>query len=277
VLQPHGTDVMTFHELCGSAAQRTGVLIDQDATQQKRFDDLLPAALADACASRHWTGYDTIIVDEGQDFMSHWWPALDAARAGAASHFYVFYDDNQNVYGGARGLPADIQARRYPLSLNMRNTKRIHSAASRHYAGSPVQAVGPEGVDVHWISAPCRSALEREMLRLVRRLAQTEGVAAEETAVLCVSDADIAPVMSVCSEAGIEGASLDGAGAGRMTVDTIRRFKGLERPVIIIAADDAIRSSPELVYVAMSRARTALFVIGSEAAQKVLKAEAAQG
>ena len=273
VLDPHGVDVMTFHELCGTAAQRAGVLVDRNAPDIEIFNDLLPAALADACGHRDWTGYDTIIVDEGQDFMSHWWPALDAALADqGASHFYVFYDDNQNVYSGARGIPADAQLRRYPLTQNMRNTKRIHAAASRHYAGAPCQAVGPEGVEVHWIRAADERAMERALVRLVRRLTGTEGVAPEEIGLIVPEEEHTPVCTSACKTAGVDASSLDSQASGRITVDTIRRFKGLERPVIIVAAFEAVLKEPELAYVAMSRARAALFVVGSEPAEAFLKA-----
>ena len=47
-------------------------------------------------------------------------------------------------------------------------------------------------------------------------------------------------------------------------MDSIRRFKGLERPVVVIAATSDTVINEELPYVALSRARTHLVIAGTE-------------
>lgn len=49
-----------------------------------------------------------------------------------------------------------------------------------------------------------------------------------------------------------------------VVVDTIKRFKGLERPVVILIVGDGEIDSRELAYVAFTRARSYLCVVGSE-------------
>ena len=49
-----------------------------------------------------------------------------------------------------------------------------------------------------------------------------------------------------------------------VTLETIRRFKGLERPVVIVAATRELADEPELAYVATSRARTHLVLVGEQ-------------
>ena len=46
-------------------------------------------------------------------------------------------------------------------------------------------------------------------------------------------------------------------------MDTIRRFKGLERPVVVVAATPESVADKELPYVALSRARTHLVIAGT--------------
>ena len=53
----------------------------------------------------------------------------------------------------------------------------------------------------------------------------------------------------------------------KLSFCTIQAFKGLENSVIILVDIDSI-SDKQLMYVALSRARTALYVIESEAARK---------
>ena len=55
----------------------------------------------------------------------------------------------------------------------------------------------------------------------------------------------------------------DAPADGTVVIDSIRRFKGLESPVVIVAATtDAVREQ-ELPYVALSRARTHLVLVGA--------------
>jgi hypothetical protein len=59
-------------------------------------------------------------------------------------------------------------------------------------------------------------------------------------------------------------ARCDEQAEGRIVVDSIRRFKGLERPVVVIAATPEAVVDRELPYVALSRARAHLTIIGTE-------------
>ena len=98
--------------------------------------------------------YDAIIVDEGQDFRPWWWPALDSIlEPGAGKQLYVFLDSNQKVYHEADALPGDVGLVPIRLSYNLRNTRRIHETAGRYYSGHPVEALGPQGVEVEWEEA----------------------------------------------------------------------------------------------------------------------------
>jgi superfamily I DNA and RNA helicase len=64
-------------------------------------------------------------------------------------------------------------------------------------------------------------------------------------------------------------------GPGRLTVDTVARFKGLERAVVILWAFDScdVSVDRETLYVGMSRAKSVLYICGSrEACDRVLAA-----
>ena len=51
---------------------------------------------------------------------------------------------------------------------------------------------------------------------------------------------------------------------GKFTFDSVYRFKGLERQLVILVDLDFNGISEELIYVAMSRARTFLAIMGNE-------------
>ena len=71
-------------------------------------------------------------------------------------------------------------------------------------------------------------------------------------------------------------AALKSAGVPQeITLETIAEFKGLECPVVIIAATRQIADQAELAYVALSRARTHLILIGDKAVVTWLSPEKA--
>ena len=50
---------------------------------------------------------------------------------------------------------------------------------------------------------------------------------------------------------------------GALVVDSIRRFKGLESPVVILVVTGEMENHPELLYTGISRAQVRLEVFGS--------------
>ncbi len=63
-----------------------------------------------------------------------------------------------------------------------------------------------------------------------------------------------------------------GSANGFVIVDTVRRFKGLERSVIVLLATPDLADDAELTYVALSRLRTHLIVFGQPGVLSRLRA-----
>src|SRR5262249_5734804 len=93
-----GPEISSFHSLCSRMASDAHLSIPRGVKERELFDEHLPDLLARAAELLPERRYDAIIVDEGQDFRGHWWPAIDAwlAREG---RLQVFHDCNQRVYG----------------------------------------------------------------------------------------------------------------------------------------------------------------------------------
>jgi hypothetical protein len=192
--------------------------------------------------------YDAIIVDEAQDFRGHWWIALEALLSPATeARLHAYFDTNQQVYGPVSTQLHGLSMVPIRLTRNLRNTRSIHAAANIHYQGPAITAEGPQGVSValHPVSDKDIYATVEKQAKL---LVQTEGVSSDDIAVL-------APDASERDE-------LRGCVPDAVLCSTIVDFKGLERPVIIVAATRAIADLPELAYVALSRARTHLVLVG---------------
>ena len=137
---------MTFHELCAALTTRAGLSPPADVPKSQLFEEIWPELLMEAYDCVVDERYDAIIVDEGQDFLPLWWTAIDAGlTAGDSGLLRVFYDDNQRVYASANNLPAEVDLVPIRLTLNLRNTRRIHELVRQHYTGHEINAAGPEG------------------------------------------------------------------------------------------------------------------------------------
>jgi superfamily I DNA and RNA helicase len=205
--------------------------------------------------------FDAIVVDEGQDFPEQWWDVLELSQSDA-NHpvFYVFYDDNQQIYRESTVLPDGLAP--IPLTVNLRNSRPIHRLAARRYDGSDFTCVGPEGREAEMVVVSDTRSMKNEISRALHRLTQEEGVKPAEIAVLTgksLGDSD-------ASEAGrigvFEVEQSDIEQDEKITFDTVRRFKGLERSTIVLCEME--KASRDLVYVALTRARSHLITIGSK-------------
>jgi hypothetical protein len=265
--------VDTFHALCERAAQETGVeLPERDADGQwssEVFATALPDALLGAI-DRGFEPFDAIVLDEAQDFVEEWLMhlifTLRDAKQGA---FYVFGDPAQTVYKRRTGFIDGIPV--FPLTRNLRNTRHIHGAAAPH-SPSPTEAVGPEGPPVEWITTTpdgIPSAVRDAVTRLIRE----EGLTTSDIAVLTLrrntipeSTQHLGP-FPVRFRADVPHA---------IRIDTVHRFKGLERAAIVLALPPDIDKARHqaLLYVGMTRARGHLVVIGTEGALRVARDEA---
>lgn len=272
VMEPHNVEVMTFHALCRRFALLAGVSLPDSRGGTEAMDEEWPEVLIQATERRADLRFDAVIVDEGQDFRPHWWVALESVlNSGQSALLYVFFDANQRVYHDASGLPKDIGLIPVRLPENLRNTKRIHDATIRHYKGPSMEAVGPEGVDVEWREAsPGRL---KEVLDLsVSRCVGNEDIAPEDIAVLFAREQELEAVFARGRIGGRLAARYGPLQKGTITVETVRRFKGLERPVVIVVADSHMVRDPEMPYVALSRARSHLVVVGTRACLDSLRA-----
>ena len=126
---------MNFHELCTWRIRQVKSRTGRDLLEESRlvypgkdtYDVLMPDALINSFEIAP-LGYDTIIIDEGQDFKDEFWLAIELLYEGNEdARLYIFQDSNQAIYSSSEELPIDD----IPLFLedNCRNTKTIHELA----------------------------------------------------------------------------------------------------------------------------------------------------
>ncbi len=256
---------MTFHELCAEVTRRANIPKPEGFPTRKLFEEIWPELLMQAFELLPDERYDAIIIDEGQDFMPLWWTAIESGLNGnGGGKFRVFYDNNQRVYGSTFELPKEVDLVPIRLTLNLRNTKRIHELICQHYTGHEVKAVGPGGIDVLCINVESPEALAKRISDCVTRLNSVERIVSDDIAILVGSEADIAKIAPRMRVGGFNAARCDEQSEGRIVIDSIRRFKGLERSVIVVSVTPDIILDKELPYVALSRARTYLVLVGED-------------
>jgi len=256
--------VAGFHLLCGKLAKQAGIAIPTGIPEQQLYEQALPNALYEAAMAQPDRRWDTIIVDEGQDFRDEWWISLDACLR-PDGLLRVFWDSNQKIYYSKEQGILDLSAIPVRLTRNLRNTKRIHQAAMTHYQGPDIIADGPEGVEVSWIAAESNEEKVFAAYQEFRRLVFKEDVSPGDIAVL-VNDKDLLErFLTRASGLNIEFSKAEDIALENAVADTVRRFKGLERPAVILLIGRGEMEQRELAYVGFSRARAYLCVISSNA------------
>jgi len=264
--------VTTFHGLCKRLSAAASIPEPTGVPEPKLLKDVYPELLVQSLEIKPQERVDCVVVDEGQDFEAHWWAALDAMLdpAGAA-RLYVFYDSNQRVYGDALNLPREVNLIPVRLTLNLRNTRRIYDVVRPHYRGFPIEPVGPEGTPVEWIEADTSSEQYSKLVQVARRMTGAERIPPEEIAVIVGTNNRLQQIAASGRLSGFPVTRCDVEANGSITVDTVRRFKGLERSVVILLVDPELVDDAELTYVALSRPRSHLVLLGPSPLLKRLR------
>lgn len=265
-----------FHALCGRMSRQADVPITSSTGEQDLYESVLPNALCRAMEIKPALKWDTIVVDEGQDFRADWWIAIDACLS-SNGYLRVFMDSNQRVYESAGNGLHDLSVVPVRLSRNLRNTKNIHRAASVHYSGPEIVADGPDGIEVSWIIAENLEGKIEAAYRELRRLVFNEEVAPGDIAVLFNGPASKASFLARTGGTSIPVTDAEIMALEDVVVDTVRRFKGLERPAIILVASSDEMERQEMAYVAFSRARAYLCVVCSQIEARWLSGAVEQG
>jgi hypothetical protein len=269
--------VMGFHKLCKTLVDQASKQSGRDLIGEARgsypgmdlWDHYYPIALAYALEILK-IRYDAIVVDEGQDFGGEFWLPIEfLLKDSTTSPLYIFYDENQNVYTRASTFPAD--AAPITLTVNCRNTKKIHQAAYHYYSGAPVDAPSISGDSVHFLEAPNAEKQAKKIYELVTKLVISEKVESSSIAILIADKLRRKSYEKILYEFKLPGQNywggIDDPSVSCVSVETVARFKGLESSIIILWGLDSIpiEEKRETLYVGISRAKSILYLCGMKA------------
>ena len=246
----------THHQFCLKVAMETNITIP-DKNSDKYWEEI-PYVLLDALEKNPNIRYDAIIVDEGQDFKDEWLESLESCLKDRGNgFFYIFYDNNQKIYHQHISRLQNIASTSLCLVENIRNSKPIFTGSKAFYQGDTLESCGPKGLDIVWIEVK-EQQRDKQLENTLNKLINNEGIAESEIAVLTARSYKEYENFSVGKHEFCRADNLD---SNHIVLDSIYRFKGLEREVIILIDLNVTLNKEQLLYVGFSRARSLLSVI----------------
>jgi superfamily I DNA and RNA helicase len=260
-----GLDVFHFHGLCKQAAHDASISIRPHHDDPELFNDVLPEALLDAAGTLGRV-YDAIIVDEGQDFLENYWIALESLLKDDG-FLYIFYDNNQNLYGGKGDFGGLISTPPFVLNQNCRNTRAIHEmVATYHNDPKSLVCYGPEGRKPEMIQYSGVDDQIRQLQKMIYNLVVDEHISNQDIVILTTHGEKNTALVHGLKLGTFTITNQPPSHLSQIQATSVYKFKGLERRVVILTDIDqrAIMNRDMVMYVGCSRARTQLIILSME-------------
>ena len=262
--------VYHFHGLCRQFCVRAGIRFSPPSHNEQVFWKEEAANLLWEAIEGLPDRYDSIVVDEAQDFCPDWWQPLELLNTEEEKGFlYVFYDPAQNLYNdGKIAIPALGEP--FLLSTNCRNTKSITNTCSKILASEiEIHPLAPHGADTEIV---------------IEKVYRTPAVLDTWIKTWTSVDKILSSQIVILSPSKFNRSCLNGSdkvGGQNLTHDpsqwrdgvgvlfsTIRSFKGLEADIVIIIdvvePGSLANFTKSDFYVACSRAKHVLKIVSEK-------------
>lgn len=205
--------------------------------------------------------FDTVVVDEGQDFSPAWLAFLEQLLdPDGPRRLLVVADEAQNLYD--RGFRPPSPEDGWAVAELVNNCRNVHQIATilrRYLDGAKAPMIGPESLGVTWHRADDLAQVTRavndELLHLLEVDERDPRSIVVATFSTVVRDTLRAEQQLVPWEARSE---------THVACENVHRIKGLEADCVLLASPTA-DVSDALLYVGISRAISQLVLIGPEA------------
>lgn len=219
----------------------------------------LPLQMADLAAQLGpGHRFDSVVVDEAQDFADAWWdPLLAALRDPEEGGIYIFSDEGQRVFDRHGSPPVPL----VPLILdhNVRNTRQIANVF-QPLADHPMRCLGGDGPAVRFVACDRDEALDVGDDQIELLLEQ--GWRPEDLALLTTGSRH--PEQVERQRDGNQAYWDSFWDTDQVFYGHVLGFKGLERRGVVLVVNESgkFERSRERLYVGLSRARDQLVVCG---------------
>lgn len=243
-----------------------------EPTEKQGWEDLMLAAAVEALpkTERDW---DVLIVDEGQDFADADWELLGELARDKV--FWLFHDPAQRFWSD-RQLPAELKTSfKIRLPEAHRCAAGIMALAEAYRDRSSVAAVDASvrraiaDKTLEIVLCPSESAVPNKIATEISKL-RSAGFGTRDIGIISVRGQHAARMFDL----GRLGAyrlvkADDPEAASEIVDDTFLRFKGLERPAMVVTDLNLIRDRREVrMYIAITRALDVLRIVDSSEAIK---------
>ena len=224
--------------------------------------------------------FDALVVDEGQDInKSQWDSILMILKDPFKSPVYIFHDNNQKIYHKSKLDLPDFPQYPHLLDKNYRNTKYIFNIQKSYYEGDTMTSIGPEGESVRYVVSNDLRDTERKIIKSINKYTINEAIPKKEIAILTGNKSGVSttllgnyyikhknPILTNFTFVKAEENHKDA-----IVLDSIKRFKGLERDVVILFDLEDALDNPEEMYTGLSRPKLILDIFVSERGLEILK------
>ncbi len=268
----------TFHSFLMKEIKRVNPEFSFSGIQMSDYESFyfekLPSEAKNALQNTH-TKFDVVVVDEAQDLLQKkYLEVLDLCVYGGLSRGkWIMLGDfsQQAIYNHTLNSKQMLELLesfssfiRFKLTINCRNTKTICDEITMVTGFEPPSSVWSKvnGLPVSYYTYSDREEEHKYLADLLRDLLENH-IAPEKITILSPVKREQS-IVDVLSEYEID--SYKANLKNKITFCTVHSFKGLENTVIILTDINTI-SDKNLMYIALSRARSGLYILESENAR----------
>ena len=186
---------------------------------------------------------------------------------------------NQKIYHKSKLDLPDFPQYPHLLDKNYRNTKYIFNIQKSYYEGDTMTSIGPEGESVRYVVSNDLRDTEKKIIKSINKYTINEAIPKKEIAILTGNKRGVSttllanyyikhknPILTNFTFVKAEDNHKDA-----IVLDSIKRFKGLERDVVILFDLEDALDNPEEMYTGLSRPKLILDIFVSERGLEILK------
>jgi hypothetical protein len=257
-----GIDVRSISQLAVELCREQGIAMDPHDPTFWEEANLHASEVVEAAATR----WDVVIIDEAQDLSESNWLFVEALAG--EGPLWAFHDPAQRFWA-ERSVPEHLFTSFYDLTESYRSPPELMRVAEAIRVGAEdVEEVMQAAVDaerLRLVSCPSTSSVPDKVANEITKL-RGEGLQPEEIAVISLrglgADGSVLDSEALV-KVGVVRAD-DPALVDHVVADTFLRFKGLERPAVIVVDGHLVDGDDAGVrwFIAVTRALGVCVVVG---------------